>query len=94
MTYGAGDSDSSHGASTDAESRQDFQSSITLPSPPGFSSEGITDLPTRPTSPTCSSPQTLATLKREAMKEKSKASKRTHATNKSRGRPTPRRRIG
>ena len=96
ITYGTRRGDSSQRATSDAESRQDFQSSITLPLPPGFSTEEVANCPTGPSSPACSSPgaQTLATLKWEAIRERGQASKRTHTTVKDRGRPTPLRRIG
>ena len=96
ITYGTREGDSSQAVTSDAESRPDFQSSITLQSRPGFCPEGVAMRPTEPSSPACSSPggQTLATLKQGAIKEKGKGEKRTQSKNKSRSRPTPRRRIG
>ena len=96
MTYGTREGDSSQAVTSDAEPHQDFQAGITIPSPPGFSPDGIAMSSTEPLSPACSSlgGKSLATLKQEAIKEKGKAGKRSQVRNKSRGRPTQRRRIG
>ena len=95
-TCGPRGTDSSLGNSSDIESCQDFQSSVSLPSPPVFVDPGQPDPETNQGSPFGSSPgnQTLATVRREAIKEKKQVGKSVSARTKSRGPPKPRRRIG
>ena len=95
-TYGPRDVDCSPGVTSDAESRQDFQSSVSLPSPPVCVGPGHLDPLSSHGSPIGSSPgnQTLATVRKEAIKEKRQAPKSVSARTKSRGISKPRRRVG
>ena len=95
-TYGPRELDCSPGIVSDAESQRDLQSSISLPSPPVFAGMGRPDPTSNQGSPIGSSPgsQTLATIKKEAMKEKKQTGKSSSTRTKSRGPPKPRRRIG
>ena len=95
-TYGPRGGDSSPGITSDAESRQDFQSSVTMPSPPILVDPGHLDPSSNQGSPIWSSPgnQTLATVRKEAIKEKRQAGKSTSARTRARGPPKPRRPVG
>ena len=95
-TYCPRELDSSPGITSDAESRQDLRSSISLPSPPVFVGPGHPDPTSDQGSPIGSSPgnQTLATVRKEAIKEKRQTGKSVSQRTKSRGSPKPRRRIG
>ena len=75
-------------------SRQDSQSSVPLPSHPGFVNSGPIDPQTIPESPARSSPgnPTLATLRREAIKERRQT--RWQIPSRTRGPPSPKRRVG
>ena len=96
MTYGTRRDDNSPGNTSEVESRQNFQSSVSLPSPPGFDSTGQMDPQSIPESPTGSSAgtQTLATLKQEAIKEKRQSGRQVPARTRTRGPPRSRRRNG
>ena len=56
MTYGTRRDDSSPGMSSEVEYRHDFQSSVSLPSPPAFANTGQLDPHSIPESPAGSSP--------------------------------------
>ena len=95
-TYGPRGVDSSPGYTSETESRQDFQSSVTLPSPPVFVDPGHLDLASNQGSPVGSSPgnQTLATVTKEAIKAQRQAGRSVSSRTKSRAPPRPRHRVG
>ena len=92
-TYSSRDVDSSPVITGDGESRQDFQSSVFLPSPPVFVGPSHLDPSSNQGSPIVSSPgnQKLATVTKEVIKAKRQAEKSVSARTKSRGPPKPRR---
>ena len=96
VTQGTRRGGSSTGATSDAESHHDFQSSIALPTPPAVVSVGLTDLGSNSNSPTGSSPgtQTLANVRREAINEQRQAGKRGTTRTRTGGQMRPRRRVG
>ena len=96
ITYGSRRDDSSPGITSEVESRQDFQSSVSLPTPPAFTNAKQFDLQGHPESSAVPSPgaQTLATLKQEAMREKRNQGKQKSTKSKTEGPARPRRRVG
>ena len=71
ISYGTRRDDASPGMTSEAESHQDVQSSITMPTPPTIGGNRQKDLQCNSNSPACSSPgaQTLSTVRREAISE-------------------------
>ena len=96
ITYGTRRDYNSPSMTSEVESRQDFQSSVSLPSPLGIVSIRKVDPQSMPESPACSSPgaQTLATLKQDAIRKKRQSSRRVPSKSRTRGPPRPRRRVG
>ena len=96
MTYNTGEGDSSPGFTSDAESRRDLQSSVSLPVPASGDREGQLDQGSLQMSPECPSPggETLASLRQEAFREKVKTRRQTHVASKSKGPQKPTRKAG
>ena len=96
ITYGTRRNDTSTGATSEAESHQDFQSSVTLPTPPTIGATRPADFGSNLNSPAGSSPgaQTLATVRREAINEQRQTGRRTTTRTRTAGQTRPRRRIG
>ena len=94
-TYGLTGGETSPGLTTDTESRQDFQSSVKMPSPPVFADQEPFDPESNQGSPFGSSPgtQTLAAVRKEAIKEKRQSGKGKSAKSRARGPPRPKRRV-
>ena len=96
MTYNTREGDSSPGFTSDAESRRDLQSSVSLPNPPSGSRETQVELMSTQLSPDIPSPdrETLASLRQEAIREKGKDKHAVIGTTKPKGPRRPRRKIG
>ena len=96
MTYNTREGDSSPGLTSDAESRRDLQSSVSLPIPASGDREGQTDQVPTHLFLDCPSPdrETLASLRQEAIREKGKTKGPTHTASKSKRPKRPRRKIG
>ena len=96
ITFDPHRDNSSIGFTSEAESHPDFQSSVTLPTPPTVGDAGLIDPGSRTDSPAISSPgtQTLAAVRKEAINEQRQAGKRVTARVKTSGQGRPRRRVG
>ena len=96
ITYGTRRDDTRTGATSEAESHHDFQSSVTLPTPPAVGGTRPADLVSNSNSPTGSSPgtQTLATVRREAISEQRETGRRVTTRTRTGGQTRPRRRVG
>ena len=78
ITFDPHRDNSSIGFTSEAESHPDFQSSVTLPTPPTIGDAGPVDPGSRTDSPAISSPgtQTLAAVRKEAINEQRQTCKR------------------
>ena len=96
ITFDPHRDNSSTGVTSEAESHPDFQSSVTLPTPPTVGDAGLVDPGSRTDSPAISSPgtQTLAAVRKEAINEQRQTGKRVTARIKTSGQGRPRRRVG
>ena len=96
ITFDPHRDNSSTGVTSEGESHPDFQSSVTLPTPPTFGDAGLVDPGSRTDSPTISSPgtQTLAAVRKEAINEQRQTGKRATARIRTSGEGRPRRRVG
>ena len=96
ITFDPHRDNSSIGFTSEAESHPDFQSSVTLPTPPTVGDAGLVDPGSRTDSPAISSPgtQTLAAVRKEAINEQRQTGKRVAARIKTSGQGRPRKRVG
>ena len=96
ITFDPNRDNSSIGFTSEAESHPDFQSSVTLPTPPTVGDAGLVNPGCRTDSPAISSPgtQTLAAVRKEAINEQRQTGKRVTARIKTSGQGRPRRRVG